>query len=173
MKLLAPVSGNLPWPGPKKPVHRSKINKGVRARNRVMNAAMWEDRKLGFSYGYIARKYGFHDPMQVRNRFRYYKLPFRELTQELVKKMSFVDPAKKKEYNAKYRASRGWGVGTGPTKFNLQVNDTMHAEVKACAARRKVSISELIRTYIEWGLENDDDARRQNQNKAQKTARAA
>lgn len=69
--------------------------------------------------------------------------------------MPFADAAKKKQYNAKYRASQGWGLGTGPTKFNLQVDDSMHAEVKKRAAKNKISLSEQVRTYIEWGLENE------------------
>ena len=34
------------------------------------------------------------------------------------------------------------------------------AMLKAIAERRKTSIAELIRTYVAWGLEEDDSARR-------------
>lgn len=64
---------------PKKP----RINKGVRARNKVLNLVMWEDRKRGLTYEHIAAKYGLGNYMQVRNRFRYNKFPYRELTREL------------------------------------------------------------------------------------------
>ena len=32
--------------------------------------------------------------------------------------------------------------------------------LKAIAERRKTSVAELIRTYVAWGLEEDDSARR-------------
>jgi len=34
------------------------------------------------------------------------------------------------------------------------------AMLKAIAKRRKTSVAELIRTYVAWGLEEDDSARR-------------
>lgn len=67
--------------------------------------------------------------------------------------MPFVDYAKKKAYMKKYWAEKGYG--SGPLKLNVQVDDVMLAGIKAMAARDNASISEIVRTYIEWGLEND------------------
>lgn len=43
----------------------------------------------------------------------------------------------------------------GDKQFNVRVDDDMWAEVTKNATRQKLPTSELVRTYIEWGLENE------------------
>ena len=60
------------------------------------------------------------------------------------------------------RRNKGWakaGPGRG-REFDCQllgfmVTNEMKTALKAKAKSKKVPIAELIRTYIEWGLEND------------------
>lgn len=43
----------------------------------------------------------------------------------------------------------------GDKQFNVRADDDMHARVMERSAAQKVPVAELIRTYIEWGLENE------------------
>lgn len=70
------------------------------------------------------------------------------------------DPVKMKAYKQaylkRYWAARRVDGKPYPLMFFVQTNDEMMAAVRARAAKSGVSMSELIRTYIEWGLENDN-----------------
>lgn len=60
------------------------------------------------------------------------------------------------------RRNKGWskaGPGRG-REFDCQllgfmVSNEMKAAIKIKAKNKNISIAELVRTYIEWGLEND------------------
>jgi hypothetical protein len=61
----------------------------------------------------------------------------------------------KRDYARQYRMSKNrWHYQT----IRLDHEDAQM--LKAIAKRRKTSVAELIRTYITWGLEEDDSARR-------------
>lgn len=44
----------------------------------------------------------------------------------------------------------------GDKQFNVRIDDDMHGAVLKLAIKQNVPIAELVRTYIEWGLENDN-----------------
>lgn len=69
--------------------------------------------------------------------------------------MPLKDPVKQKAYMKRYWATRRADGKPHAPMFYVQTDDKTMAKVRARAAKSGVSISELIRTYIEWGLEND------------------
>jgi predicted DNA-binding ribbon-helix-helix protein len=61
----------------------------------------------------------------------------------------------KRDYKRQYRlAKKHWHY-----QLVRLDHDDAHA-LKAIAERRNISVAELVRTYIAWGLEEDDSARR-------------
>lgn len=65
------------------------------------------------------------------------------------------DPAKNKAYVKRYRAARRAAGKPPPLCFVVQTDEETMAAVLARVKQSGFSMSELIRTYIEWGLEND------------------
>lgn len=43
----------------------------------------------------------------------------------------------------------------GDKQFNVRVDESMHAAVMKQSVKQGVPVAELVRTYIEWGLENE------------------
>lgn len=66
-----------------------------------------------------------------------------------------------REYNHTKRVRPGYvRLGRPPRihgdkQFNVRADDAMHAAVMKQAAKQKVPVAEIVRTYIEWGLENE------------------
>ena len=61
----------------------------------------------------------------------------------------------KRDFQQEYRASKEhWHY----QRIRLDHDDAQM--LKAIAKRRKTSVAELIRTYVTWGLMEDDGARR-------------
>lgn len=65
--------------------------------------------------------------------------------------MPYKDPEKRKQYAHDYWAKRG----STNLYFTFGTDREMHSRLKARAEKNKVTMVELMRTYVEWGLENE------------------
>ena len=74
----------------------------------------------------------------------------------------FITMTKKKLPHRRLKRALGSAVPGYPhlRGVSLYVDDVTFGEVSVRAYRRRTSISQVCREYIEWGLENDADQRR-------------